>query len=112
MKTIDQTLPAASLGTPWWWYGVRMYTVGNIDRMRRGRTDKHLSVDYKPSVYKTDTGQDWTCQHASTHLEKIERFDEYREAVTGILQPVRYDVAKVCDDCPAIWNNYLEEWQV
>lgn len=50
------------------------------------------------------------CQHDTTHGDALEITDAYKEAVTGIPQPVYYEPIQVCDNCGAYYSLRDEEW--
>ena len=69
-----------------------------------------IKVTFIPSVFHSDDGREWHCDHASNHKDVMEHYDMWREAVTGVPQPMRYEYIKVCDECPAWMSEDTGEW--
>lgn len=69
-----------------------------------------VQVQYQPVEYKLQDDE-WKCQHHSTHIETVEDYDEYREAVTDELSVIFTYFIDVCDTCEAWYNSMDGGWQ-
>lgn len=107
MKTINQMLRPRNGFTKWYMWAND--TVGRLNSLRN-TTAKPISVAYEPVEYVSSNGKKWYCQHASTHPEMAEHYDEYAAATSGHSQGLRWETIDVCDDCPAWYNRTAEEW--
>ncbi len=108
MQTINQTLTAKVTPLGHWslWCND---VVGSLDRLRITPKRK-IPVDYTPSVYTSDNGWLWECEHVDVTTETVDFVDEYREAITGELQPITYDIIESCNNCHAYKSVWHDEW--
>jgi hypothetical protein len=58
-----------------------------------------MKINYEPVEYISDNGHVWHCQHAQMSAEVEEQFDQYREHVSGEVQPMHLEYVEVCDEC-------------
>jgi len=104
MRTINEVLPVSppELSTQWW-YTLRMSVNSSLDKMMRLHTPKQIPIEYTPVVYWSASFVNgslrWECAHASQTVELEESYDEYREAVTGQVQPLNLREVSTCDSC-------------
>lgn len=82
-----------------------------IETKARARKDSMITVQYTPSewLYNMKTGE-VECEHLNTTPDEIEHYDHYQEAVTGIPQPLSYELIENCDQCTAYYSTWDEEW--
>lgn len=73
-----------------------------------------IQVEYQPSKYWSDGTVDnklwWECAHLATMPDVIEHYDHYRDAESGVPQPLYYENIEQCLDCDAWYRPKTEEW--
>lgn len=69
-----------------------------------------VTVKYQPTEWTLGFDGFFECQHASTTSDTIEHYNHYMEAVTGVPQALSYELIENCDDCPAYYSSWTEEW--
>ena len=69
----------------------------------------NITVTQVPSEYVLQHGE-FVCEHNDTWSDTIEHYDHYKEAVTGLPQPLSYEPIEDCSQCTAYYSTWDEEW--